>query len=182
MRTVRAAGVNLKDNEVCIGSLIALHDVTARRDSERLQSEFVSRVSHELRTPLTTMKEFASILLDGLAGEITGTQKKYIGIIHNNIVRLAKLVGDLLDISRLESEKTNLAMEVAYMDRLINQCCFFLEDYVAARQVKLIGCPEKNLPPVHMDVDRIIQVAYEPDRQRREAFPPGQRNPRGGAS
>ena len=157
-KTIKARGANIKDDGAFRGSMIALYDITARRETERMQSEFVSRVSHELRTPLTTMKEFAAILLEGLGGEISGKQKKYLKIIHNNISRLNKMVGDLLDISRIEAGKINLDREVAYIDRLINQACFFLEDYVRGKQLKLDPCPAKNLPPVYMDVDRIIQV------------------------
>lgn len=172
-RTLKASGANLGGAGENSSSLIAIHDVTSAREHARLQSEFVSHVSHELRTPLTTMKEFASILLDGLAGEITEKQKKYLGIIHNNIARLAKIVDDLLDISKLEAGKIKLAREPVSVERLLKQACFFLGEYVAGRQMELVCESRGELPRVYADADRIIQVATNLIENAVKHSPPG---------
>lgn len=172
-RTITASGANIKKDGELAGSLITLHDVTAQREKERLQSEFVSHVSHELRTPLTTMKEFTSILLDGLGGDISGKQKKYLGIIQNNITRLTKIVGDLLDISKLEAGRIKLTREEAHIDRLIHQVCFFLNNYIEHKGLKLKPKPAEGLPPVYIDVDRLIQVLTNLIDNAAKYSPPG---------
>ncbi len=172
-RTITASGANIRKNAEFSGSVITLHDVTAQREKERLQSEFVSRVSHELRTPLTTMKEFTSILLDGLGGDISEKQKKYLGIIQNNIERLTKIVGDLIDISKLEAGRIKLAREAAHIDRLIYQVCFLLNNYIEHKGLKLKPEPAGNLPPAYIDVDRIIQVLTNLIDNASKHSPPG---------
>lgn len=98
------APVKDADGEV-IGIVTILRDVTKEREIDRMKTEFISTVSHELRTPLTTMKEFTSIISDEISGKLTKDQKEYIGIIDGNIDRLARLINDLLDISKIESGK-----------------------------------------------------------------------------
>ena len=70
---------------------------------DQLKSDFVSTVSHELRTPLTTMKEFVSIISDEIPGKLNKEQREYVDIVKSNIDRLARLINDLLDISRIEA-------------------------------------------------------------------------------
>jgi len=69
----------------------------------RIKSDFISVVSHELRTPLTSIKESVSLVLDGITGPLTEEQKKFLTITKNNIERLAKLITDILDLSKIES-------------------------------------------------------------------------------
>jgi len=69
----------------------------------RMKDEFVSTVSHEFKTPLTTITGFLSVMLDGEAGPVTEQQLKFLQIAKSAAKRLAVLVSDLLDLSRLES-------------------------------------------------------------------------------
>ncbi|HTY13562.1 MAG TPA: ATP-binding protein [Candidatus Omnitrophota bacterium] len=77
-------------------------DVTKLKELDRMKNEFISVVSHELRTPLTPLMDYASILLEGIAGPTTDKQKE----IYESLIRLSKrelnLINSLLDISRLE--------------------------------------------------------------------------------
>ena len=65
--------------------------------------QFVDNVSHEFRTPLTVIKEFTSILADGLAGELNEEQQKYLGIVLNRTDDLGLMIDDMLDISKIEA-------------------------------------------------------------------------------
>lgn len=113
-----------KDNNVleilCVGN-----DITERRLAEeelkkvnvrlqeldKLKSDFVSTVSHELRTPLTIIKEGISIVLDELYGKINGDQKKLLSTSMGNLDRLARIINDLLDISKIEAQKIELRIK-----------------------------------------------------------------------
>ena len=75
---------------------------------DRLKSEFISIVSHELRTPLTSMREGASQLLDGILGEVPPEQREVLAIVLEEIDRLARIINDVLDISRIEAGKVIL--------------------------------------------------------------------------
>lgn len=83
------------------GGVTTLLDVTEIRRLEQVRQDFVANASHELKTPLTSMRGFAETLLeDDPPPEL---RHEFLTSIHNNTVRLQRLVDDLLDLSRLES-------------------------------------------------------------------------------
>ena len=77
----------------------------SRREQLLTKDQFFSNVSHELRTPLTAVYQFVTIVLDGLAGNLTNEQKEYLGIALRNVKQLQAMVGDLLEAARAESGK-----------------------------------------------------------------------------
>jgi|GEM_PF-1509733 len=104
------------------------------RDQERLRlkDELLSRVSHELRTPVAAIHQFVSLVLDGIAGEVTEEQVRYLGVAMENIESLSRLINGLLDASRAaagmlvaERHEVNLGNAVAEakasMDALAGQ-------------------------------------------------------------
>ncbi len=70
---------------------------------DRMKSEFLSMISHELRTPLTTIKEGASLVLEGIGGEITQKQERLLTILSAETNRLIGLVNSILDLSKMEA-------------------------------------------------------------------------------
>ncbi len=104
--------------------LVSIHDHTEYRQAEnalkmanvqlqmkntklaqltKAAEQFVDTVSHEFRTPLAVIKEFTSILADGIGGPITDEQTDYLRIMGNSVQDLAQMVDDLLDTSRLKA-------------------------------------------------------------------------------
>ncbi len=81
------------------------------RESSRLKSEFLSTMSHELRTPLNAMIGFTELMLAGTAGALTDKQKHQLGRIHANSLRLLALIDDVLDLSRIEAGRVEIAHE-----------------------------------------------------------------------
>jgi len=71
--------------------------------AERIKDEFTSTVSHELRTPLAAIKSSIDILDTEAPGALTGDQKVFIKRVKSNIDRLARLIDDVLDLSKLEA-------------------------------------------------------------------------------
>ena len=69
----------------------------------RFKDEFLSHVSHELRSPLTAIKQFSSILMGGLAGELSNQQREYQQIVLKNVGQLQSMIDDLLEVTRLET-------------------------------------------------------------------------------
>ncbi len=87
------------------GVLTIMYDVTYERELDRLKSEFISTAAHEFRTPLTTIQGFSEILLarDDLTAE---ARRKYLTYINNQALSLARIINEMLDISRLESSRS----------------------------------------------------------------------------
>ncbi|HEY9712323.1 MAG TPA: PAS domain S-box protein, partial [Chroococcales cyanobacterium] len=74
------------------------HDITERRELERLKQEFVAMVSHDLRTPLTSIRGSLTLIGEGVFGETSPEAKQRIEIAQKNVNRLINLINDLLDI------------------------------------------------------------------------------------
>lgn len=85
------------------GVVVAFRDVTIEREIDRQKSDFISIASHQLRTPLSAMRWFLDLLLGGDAGALKPQQREYLADMSASVARMVKLVGDLLNISRIES-------------------------------------------------------------------------------
>ncbi|MFH0738791.1 MAG: HAMP domain-containing sensor histidine kinase [Candidatus Omnitrophota bacterium] len=78
---------------------------------DKLKTDFINIASHELRTPLTTIREVISQFLDGILGQTTPEQKKFLSICLGGVDRLKRLVDDLLDVSQIEAGKFKFTRE-----------------------------------------------------------------------
>jgi len=92
------------------------------KEVNEMKSVFVSNVSHELRTPLTSIHGYSALLKDGMAGKMSDQQGEYVKIIFSETERLAKLINDLLDLSRIDSGKIKLRMEFFDIRDLVSKC------------------------------------------------------------
>ena len=87
-----------------IGCIIVFRDVTEKRETERMRSDFVSTVSHQLRTPLSAMKWFTEILLNGDAGLLKHEQTDIINEIQASNQHMINFVNQMLGVSRIEND------------------------------------------------------------------------------
>ena len=88
---------------------------------DKLKSGFVSNVSHELRTPLTAIGSLVDNMLDGVTGALNAKQTRYMSGIKDSTERLARLIHDLLDLSVIESGRTELKIAQFYLPSLIRE-------------------------------------------------------------
>ncbi|HVT37627.1 MAG TPA: PAS domain-containing sensor histidine kinase, partial [Gemmatimonadaceae bacterium] len=144
-------------------------DITQRRDAERsleqmrsdqmrFKDEFFSHVSHELRSPLTAIKQFTSILLGGLAGELNKEQRAYQQIVLKNIQQLQAMIDDLVEVTRLESGKLAIELECASLADAVTDTLNTLEGTARTKGVTLSCDLLSELPPVHADRTRLRQI------------------------
>ncbi len=103
------------------------------RDLDRFKSELISTVSHELRTPLTIVREFVSVVHDGMVGGVTAEQQECLESALRNCDRMAVLIDDLLDLSRIESGRLRLHRQRVDIAELVRQCHL---DFVATCRAK----------------------------------------------
>lgn len=124
----------------------------------RRKTEFVSSVSHELRTPLTSIKGYASILLTQKLGLIPEEAMKRIEKINKHSDELAQLVNDLLDISRLESGRITMRMEILDLNKIVNETVELLSVQLKDRQIELSSEVAKEASTVFADASQIKRV------------------------
>ncbi len=141
-----------------IGSVHIARDISEGKKIDEIKDEFVSTVSHELRTPLSIIKESISLLLDELPGKINDGQRKILTMGRNNVDRLARIVNDLLDISKIESGKIGIKKTIVNISSLIKDICenWILEFDKENRELTL-HLPKAPVD-IHADYDRISEV------------------------
>lgn len=143
------------------GTVSIFRDITKEVEVDRMKSEFVSTVSHELRTPMTSIKGYADLMLMGAAGPMTEPQMRYLEVIKNNADRLRTLVDELLDISRIETGKTELDLRPLDVPQLIHK---LLDEHLRGRMMNegkkltLSAEVEPGLPLVNADAARAHQI------------------------
>lgn len=124
----------------------------------RVKSDFISVISHELRTPLTSIKESVSLVLDGIAGPLTEEQKKFLTISKNNINRLAKLITDILDLSKLEAGRVIMRKRKLNINELIKEAQSSAKINAERRNIEVSVSLEESVELTWFDPDRIRQV------------------------
>ncbi len=122
------------------------------------RSEFISMISHELRTPLSSIKAAIDIVLRGIDGPLSEGQNETLGIAKQNVDRLARLIGNILDFTKLESGKLELNYEKADMNRLVLEVTSFMRPGMDKKALVF----SLDMPPEPIiatcDTDKIRQV------------------------
>lgn len=141
-----------------IGAIEIFRDMTKEKEIDQMKNEFVSTVSHELRTPLAIIKEFVSLVLDGVSGEVNEKQRKFLTTAKNNIDRLARIINDLLDISKIEAGKIVLNRSFVDVKAVIEDVLETYRGHFEGKKVSLHSSFDKKLPKVFVDKDKLIQI------------------------
>lgn len=143
------------------GTVSIFRDITHEVELDNLKSEFVSNVSHELRTPMTSIKGYADLMLMGATGPLTEAQMRYLEIIKNNAQRLQNLVGDLLNISHMETGQTKLDKRPLSLPQLVSD---IVDNHLRSRiqheqkPIAVYTDLPNDLPLVNADQYRVAQI------------------------
>ena len=140
------------------GTVYVFDDITNEHEIEQMKSEFVSLVSHELRTPLTSIIGFISLILDGKTGEINQKQYESLSRAHRQSERLAALINDLLDISRIEAGRIEMKQEQVQIDWIAKRRIEELRPQADEKTISLRLEAPSQLPEMIGDADRIGQI------------------------
>lgn len=135
-----------------------VHDITKEKDIDRAKSEFVSLASHQLKTPLTSMRWLSESLLGPKADPLTDNQRHYVNEIHDASRRMAEMVNDLLNVSRIELG--TLAMRIEEFDAVELLRAVESEQHHAAEQKRVsvnLICGD-NLPHLKADKSQVRMV------------------------
>ncbi|WP_049723025.1 ATP-binding protein [Gilvimarinus polysaccharolyticus] len=154
-------GVSTIEIEGDVYRILIFHDLTERKKSERLKSEFISTISHELRTPLTSINGALRLVGSGALGAVDEKIKKMIDIASTNAERLQQLVGDILDIEKLEFDQVNFNIETFNLVDLINQSIESMEVFAQGYKVNIVKLDDLkafDYITIRADKNRLIQI------------------------
>lgn len=128
------------------------------KELDRLKSNFLAMISHELRTPLTSVIGYSEMLLEGMAGEISGEQGDYIRTIKDKGESLLELIGSLLDISKIEAGALHLNVSEFEIGEVIDSANSYVIPQAQKKSVRLSTKRDPDLPRITADRDKIRQA------------------------
>lgn len=126
---------------------------------DEAKDEFISMASHQLRTPLTSIKGYLSMLIEGDVGEVTKEQKHLLNEAFVGSERMVRLIGDFLNVSRLQTGKFVIDKHPVDLALLVQREIDALEQNAAARGMKFVYKRPKDIPVLQLDENKIQQVA-----------------------
>jgi PAS domain S-box-containing protein len=133
-------------------------DVTERRRLMEMKDDFMSMVSHELRTPLGIIKEGISLVLEGIAGDVTEKQKDVLGMAKSNTDRLARLIHQVLDFQKLNAGKMEFRFAEHDLNEIAGEVHRHSQALAAKKGLALELRADGNIPRIRFDRDRIVEV------------------------
>lgn len=140
------------------GVIAVIHDITEQRRLDDARREFVANVSHELRTPLTNIRSYTETLLDA-AGDIPlETEKQFLGVISSESERMARIVTDLLTLSKLDYGRMELRMTRFSLSDLLKKVANAMRLTVQDSGHEMTVEAPDDLPQIVGDRERIEQV------------------------
>lgn len=139
------------------GVVSVLRDVTEERRLDRLRKDFIANVSHELRTPLSMMQGYSEALLDEF-GDDPKQRTELTEIIHDETMRMKRLVNDLLDLAQLESGQFQMAYEELDLVTLIRRVTRKFQTLATERGVDIEAYLPDESVMISADIDRLEQV------------------------
>jgi PAS domain S-box-containing protein len=140
------------DKHECMGAVVTLEDITAMKVLDRLKSEFVAKVSHELRSPLSTIHEQLAVVLGDMVGQVSSSDEHLLSRAKEKTQGLISLIGDLLDLSRIEAGAVCEEPKPVVVEELLANIIDFLNTRAAAKhQTLTLHQPNDSLPPIKAD-------------------------------
>ncbi len=142
---------------------LQLEEVLRRAANEaeaqsRAKSAFLANMSHELRTPLNAVIGFANILIRNQKGNLNDRDLEYLRRIESNGKHLLTLIGDVLDVSKIEAGRMDVVMEPVDLDPLIRESVKALEIQARRRDLEMLIEIPSDLEPVMANAQRLRQV------------------------
>jgi PAS domain S-box-containing protein len=128
------------------------------READRLKSQFLANMSHELRTPLNSIIGFSHVILKGIDGPINETQEQDLTAIYNAGQHLLGLINDILDVSRIEAGKMELAFTDVDVAEIIRGVMSTAVGLVKNKPIELIIDIPEELPIIRADNIRVRQI------------------------
>ena len=156
-RAILAEISAIQDAEHHMGAVCLLSDVSESQRLEQLRRDYVANISHELRTPLTGIRGLIEPLLDGYVDTESERMECY-GVIQRETIRLEKLVGEMLDMSRLQDGRITLELEPMELPGILEAAVRSMQVHADNSGVELALETDDSRLACMGNEDRIMQV------------------------
>lgn len=156
-RWVSATFSPILDETTAVAVLVSLRDIAEQKEQEAMHRDFVSMAAHELRSPLTAIKGFTQTMLtrnDRLTDE---KRTRYLALVNDQSDRLARLVDDLMQVSRIDAQRIVLEPEAFDLRGLVDQLLEQFREKWAGRTIE-VTLGSEDVPAVLADHHRVAEV------------------------
>lgn len=137
---------------------IIIHDITERKQAERLKNEFLNNISQELHTPLTSIIGYSQIMLTGMEGELSTKILEDVQAIHENGQQLLTLINEILDMAEIEVGSLALSAEQIEIEPLLQQIKTNHSALLGQKPVEIKVKVEADIPALKADKMRLGQI------------------------
>ncbi|MBI4730758.1 MAG: GAF domain-containing protein, partial [Chloroflexi bacterium] len=137
---------------------LAQQAITEMRELDQLKSQFLANMSHELRTPLNSIIGFSRVILKGIDGPVTELQEQDLNAIYNSGQHLLRLINDILDLSKIDAGKMELAFDDVNLSELLQGVIPTVGGLIKDKPIKLVQNISPEIPILRADAMRIRQV------------------------
>ena len=145
------------DSEPLPSCVLGFEDMSRIQEAEQMRHDFVANVSHELRSPLTALSGFVETL-QGAAANDKVARERFLGMMSNEADRMARLIGDLLSLSKLQASERVAPIDLVDLFRILSSVSSSLSGLADTNKVKLKLDFSNSMPLVTGDSDELTQV------------------------
>jgi PAS domain S-box-containing protein len=154
---VHGSLVYLSEDEV-MGTVTVLQDISPLKELDRMKSDFVAMVSHELRSPLSAIQQQLSVISGGMVGAVTEKQGSLLDRAQKRVQGLLDLIGDLLNLSRIEAGVIVERREPIQLEPLVERVVDYHKEQAQQKGLSLVDGPFPPQPAVVGDVGALEEV------------------------
>ncbi len=154
--SLRISTVGDSTDGIVIGIVAAFTDITRHRELQRTQRDVMALVTHELKTPLTAIQGMSEVLSQY---EVDAVKRREMhSTINEEAKRLARMIDEYLDLTRLESGVRQLRLLPLRVEQILERALLLLDPVAESRGIKIIRNPARALPPLLGDGDLIARA------------------------
>lgn len=147
----------LYDQSYVRGAVAVIRDMTEERRMDKLREDFIANVSHELRTPISMLQGYSEAIVDDIA-ETKEEKNELAKIIHEESLRMGRLVNELLDLARMEAGHIHLNKEPVEINPYVERILKKFKGLAHENEITLTLEKQIDEPVAKFDPDRIEQV------------------------
>ena len=154
---VDVAPVLDENSRTFLGTVAVLGDITELKRVEEVKAQFVNMVAHELRAPLAAIDGYMSVILEGLV-EDPQKQREMLNRSRDRLGALLDLVGDLLDVSRMEAGTVRREIAPQSIPEIIGEVVELMQPMAAERKIAIMTDIDADLTPIEADREELIRL------------------------
>jgi signal transduction histidine kinase len=153
-----AEGFLLRLAERAAGAIENTQLYQAAQLADESKSQFITIVTHELKIPMTSIRGYADLIRQGTVGPVTDQQVQFLDTIRNNVDRMAELVSDLSDISRIDTGRLKVNLEALPITEYLRETVANLRPQFEDKRQQVAIELDRDLPMVMVDRARLVQI------------------------